>query len=64
MNQSVLDTCMFYKRENGELVGVVGTLVDCTLGFSNNDFTALEQDKSSRFDVKRREESLPMNFNG
>ncbi len=25
MNQSVLDPCLFYKRENGEVVGVVGT---------------------------------------
>lgn len=63
MGQSIMDPC-FLKKENNELMGMIGTLVDDTLGFGTSAFAALENEKSSRFDVKPRQETFPMKFNG
>ncbi len=62
MVQSVMDPCLFFKKQKNELVGMIGTLVDDTLGIGNPSFADEEERKSKRFDVKEREDTIPFRF--
>ena len=64
MTQSVLDSCLFFKKKGSELIGLIGTLLDDTLGAGCSDFAIEEESKSSKFDVKPRDELLPFSFGG
>ncbi len=64
MSQSVLDPCLFFKQHEAELQALVGTLVDDTLATGTKIFAKVEQDKSRKFDVKPRDETLPFKFSG
>ena len=62
MTQSVLDPCLFFKKIENELIGLIGTLVDDTIGAGCDSFVIEEEAKSSEFDVEPRDESLPFSF--
>ncbi len=64
MKPSVLDPCLFYKLSNGSLQGIQATPVDDTLGGGDDEFAALEKEKSKQFECKPRTNSLPFQFNG
>ena len=64
MTQSVLDLCLFFKKKGSELIGIIGTLAFDTLGAGCSDFAIEEESKSSKFDVKPRDEHLPFSFGG
>ncbi len=63
MVQSLMDPCLFLKKEKAELVGIIGTLVDDSLGIGNSAFGDEDESKSKRLDVKPREE-FPFRFTG
>lgn len=64
MTQTILDPCLFFKKKESELTGITGTLVDDTLGAGSDEFAAEEEQKSSKYDVKSRDETLPIVFGG
>ncbi len=64
MTQALLDPCLFFKQEKKELIGMIATLVDDSLGFGNPSFATLEETKVKSFDDKPREESFPITFGG
>lgn len=64
MKQTTLDPCLFYKKDNGIPTGIIGTLVDDTLGCGNTDFIDQEKIKSKKFDVKPKETEFPIRFGG
>ena len=43
MTQSVLDPCLFFKKKQNELIGLIGTLVDDTLEVSFQEFAVEEE---------------------
>ncbi len=49
MKPSVLDPCLFYELSNGSLQGIQATQVDDTLGGEDDEFAALEEEKSKKF---------------
>ncbi len=61
MVQSIMDPCLFFKKEKAKLVGMIGTLVDDSLGIGTSAFADEEERKSKRFDVKPSEE-VPFSF--
>ena len=64
MTQSKLDPCFFFKKRDSQLIGLIGTLVDGTLGAGCLEFAVEEESKSSKFDVKPRDEHLLFSFGG
>eukprot|EP00171_Calliarthron_tuberculosum_P003779 IDg3779t1 len=64
MSQCVLDPCLFFKKRERDLTGIIGTLVDDTLGVGTLEFANEEEEKSSMFDSKPRTTSFPFKFNG
>lgn len=64
MQSSVLDPCLFYKVVGSMLEGILVTQGDDTLGGGASEFSALEEEKSRRFECKVRTNSLPIQFNG
>ncbi len=48
----------------GKPVGIIGILVDDTLGCGNDGFIKFEEISSKKFDVKERDTTLPMKFGG
>ncbi len=64
MTQTILDPCLFFEKKESELIGLIGTLVDDKLGTGSEDFANEEETRASKFDVKPRDESLPMLFGG
>ena len=57
-------TCLFLKRTEGQLICYVGTFVDETTAYGNDEFSILDSEKSSASDVKLRESKLPLCFGG
>ena len=64
MFQSVMDLCLFFRKNNGKLQGFSGVLVDDTIRAGDEDFVNLEISASSRFDVKPKETDFPLKFAG
>ena len=62
--QSVLDPCLFYRKDKNQLQGIVGTLVDDTLAAGNEEFSLEEENRSHLFDVKPRDTDFPFKFGG
>lgn len=64
MKQTVLDPCLFYKRDGNEFVGMQGTLVDDTIATGSEAFAILEEKTSQRFECKPKSDILPVMFGG
>ena len=64
MQQSILNPCLFFKKENNRTVGSVRTQLDDTLGCGNEIFSLMEQQRSKKFDVKVKEQNFQLLFGG
>ena len=64
MRQSALGSCLFFKKHRGNPTGIIGTLVDDTLGAGNSQFETEEEVQSKEFDVKKKNKAFPMKFAG
>ncbi len=47
MAQTILDPCLSFKKKESEFTGLIGTLVDDTLGTGSTEFALGEETKSS-----------------
>ncbi len=52
MAQTILGPCLSFKKKESEFTGLIGTLVDDTLGTGSNEFALEEETKSSRRTLK------------
>ena len=64
MTQTILDPCLFFEKKESELIGLIGTSVDDTLGTASEEFAVEEETRSLKLDVKPRDESFPIQFGG
>ncbi len=63
-NYTIPDPCLFFKKKESDLVGLIGTLDDDTLDTGSEELALEEESKSSKFDVKPREEDFPLMVGG
>ena len=55
---------LVHKKEKNKLEGLIGTLVDDSLGAGTENFSYFEQEKSNKFLTKPRTSQMPFKFNG
>ncbi len=64
LKQSSLDPCLFFKKKDGKIIGLIGNLVDDAIITGNEELINHEAQKCQRFDVKKKVEYFLMKFGG
>lgn len=64
MNQTVLDPCLFFRKNDGVLSDIQGTLVDDSISTGTTALAELDEKSSRKFECKPKSDKLPVEFRG
>lgn len=64
MAQTIHDPCLFFKKKDCELIGLLGISFEGMLGTGSEEFAIVEKPNYSIFDAKYRGKEYPFLFRG